>query len=228
MKVNELDLYRIIFKYPFNNIDWAHHPKAKVSSVLIDFYGIKSLNNKEYYVANVLNAFDRSSISKSELKETNILFGPVLCEQPLLRGKNKWLDLLRLEKQEEDCFPPKFYGATSKRNTNAQKKNDQYYYSLETGKYTESTYDIIGHLESPTVFNDFTIEVRIFIELLRINGIDNNIYFDVLKKALINSEVFEDSTSDEIDSWITSFINSSLLIPKSDLIPKEIRGKLNP
>lgn len=228
MEVKDLEKALIIFKYPLNHINWLKVSGGDLDSVLVSFYSMQDDVGEPYYVLSVLNVFNADNVSEKDITSCDVLFGPVLCEQPLLRGANKWADLFHLEKSENYCYHPKFYGATSKRTSDIDRKSGQYFWKAETSAYQISTFDEIGHLESPVIYNDFTLEVRTYLELLRLKNPDHDAgqLDGLLKEALIDSKTFKNDPIEEIDQWAQQFVLENVLVPPSNLINQKIRGKL--
>lgn len=224
MKINDLLLFRILFKYQFKILDWSIHPRKGLNHVLLDFCSFISNSGRFNYYATALNCFNQENDKTDNFSFPDILFGPFLCFQPQLRGADKWNVVDKVNKSEIDCHVPIFYGPSSNRKTEEAKKNGQYYYKM--GTYIESSYDQIGHLETTRIYSDLDIEVRVIIEVLKLENIDDKEWFDLLKKALQKSEIFRSRPENEMDKFINNCIAYALLFPKCDLIPRGIRGRL--
>lgn len=226
MKINDLLLFRILFKYQFKILDWSIHPRKGLNHVLLDFCSSIDDIGRFDYSATALNCFNQENEKSDNFSFPDILFGPFLCIQPQLRGADKWNVVDKVNKSEIDCHVPIFYGPTSNRMTEEAKKKRQFYFNISSSTYIESSYDLIGHLETTRIYSDLDIEVRVFIEVLKLENIDDKEWFDLLKKALQKSEIFRSRPENEMDKFINSFIAYALLFPKCDLIPRGIRGRL--
>lgn len=200
--------------YPFHELKWDNHPRKNLSSTLISLCVRKDFLERDYFVINVFDCFNIDQESELDISTAKVLFGSVLSFKPSTRGENKWVRLMKTT--DEDCFDPIFYAVTSKRRTEEQRREKQYYFNFYNSEYVESSFDKIGHLEPPSIHNNFAIEVRIFIELLKLDKPnEKDQWLSIIYNAVKDSDILDDYTKTEKEKWIKDEIAKCLLIPST-------------
>lgn len=226
--------YKIPLEFvPFNEIPSLE--KIDIKFAYCSYLSLAETMNMELNLVSVYNVFSDNE-SVDNLKRTELLFGEIVAEKPLSRGKAKFklLDSFDEEKNE-DSFPQMKYSNLD--HTHIDDSSGNWFY-IDKGKYfiirgIRSEYEKVRHLEGISMHTDAVVRLKIIIELLKKNvknsliDLTVNDYYQIAFKILKADPVLK-AKDETLESIVNTWMPMMLSVPLYEDIPVALRGRVAP
>ncbi|PWG79179.1 hypothetical protein [Pararcticibacter amylolyticus] len=223
------------YKLPVGSIPFKEIPSLEdinyeyvycKSFPLIDFMTL------DFYLTSVYAAFDNEVEEVQDLQNRELLFGSVVADKFLTRGKAKCIKFGSIEEViSAEQLPHLRYCS------NENRQADGKWFYMKDGHYTilsgiRSDFDKVKHLEAGAIYGDNIIRLRIVIEFLKRNVKDGLVelsedqYKEIAYKVLCSDPTLLKSDDTVIVDGVNNWVPAMLLTPLYSEIPIKYRGKV--